>query len=58
MWFYQEYEEQDSTAQQDQPKAGPSRAAATSNTSKTPQGEQSKIFSCHYHRHLFLFQQI
>lgn len=39
MWFYQEVDEPESVAQQDQPKPGPSRAAGTSNTSKTPQGE-------------------
>ena len=39
MWFYQEVDEPESMAQQDQPKPGTSRAAATSNTSKTPQGE-------------------
>lgn len=39
MWFYQEVDEPESTAPTDQPKPGPSRAAATSTASKTPQGK-------------------
>lgn len=40
MWFYQESDEPESTAPNDQPKPGPSRAAGTSSSSKTPQGKQ------------------
>lgn len=43
MWFYQEVDEPEPSVQQEQPpqqqpKPGPSRAAGTSNSSKTPQG--------------------
>lgn len=38
IWFYQEADEPESIAPTEQPKAGPSRAAGTSSSSKTPQG--------------------
>lgn len=38
IWFYQESDEPESTAPTEQPKAGPSRTAGTSSSSKTPQG--------------------
>lgn len=58
MWFYQEADEPESSVHQEQPKPGPSRAAGTSNSSKTPQGRKSKdhfILTSHHFACLQLF---
>lgn len=43
LWFYQEVDEPEAVPVPEVAKPGPSRAAA-SNTSKTPQGEDNKIY--------------
>lgn len=48
MWFYQEVEEPEAPAVVEQPKPGPSRTAATSNLSKTPQGKPTQLTNQHF----------
>lgn len=47
MWFYQEVEETEASAVVEQPKPGPSRTTAASNSSKTPQGNFHNRRSMH-----------
>lgn len=69
LWFYQEVNEPETAAVPEQPKPGPSRAAA-SNNSKTPQGKlhvipqflqniklfaRDSIFNIYFKRTIYIF---